>query len=418
MHPRAALETPDSGGAPAPAPDERPVVAVYRSLLLWTTETYIRSQAEAVSRYRSHYVCLHRVVGLDLPEDRVVVLNRGGRVGRAREAVFEWFGVSPSLVNAVRRLRPVVIHAHTGADGAMALPLARRLRLPLVVTFHGFDATASEEAVRRRGRRYQAFLRRREALKREARLLIACSEFTRRCMLAQGYPAEKIVVHYLGIDTQRFRPDPQASREPVVFFAGRLIEKKGLTYLIDAMRQVQARIPGVELVIGGAGPLRADLERQAREQGVRARFVGRLTPDEVRAWLQRAQLFCMPSVTAGDGDAEGLPIVMLEAMASGTPVVGSTSAGIPEAITHGTTGLLAPERDSATLAAHIEALLTDAALWQRMSTAAVHGTRERFDLHRQTATLEELYDSVRAQTGVVRAPGVTPALLTPQGERG
>jgi colanic acid/amylovoran biosynthesis glycosyltransferase len=401
-----------------PAAVDRPVVAVYRSLLLWTTETYIRSQAEAMGRYQSQYVGLERVAGLDLPEDRVIVLNRGGRLGRARQAVFEWFGVSPSLVAALRGLRPVLVHAHLGSDGAMALPLARRLRLPLVVTFHGFDATASDEAVRRRGRRYQAFLRRRDAMKREGRLFIAVSEFIRGKLLERGWPEERVVVHYIGVDTERFRADPGVPREPVVLFVGRLIETKGVTHLIAAMREVQTGVPEAELVVVGGGPLRGDLERQARESGVRARFLREIAPADVRAWMNRARVVCMPSVTASDSTVEAMPIVALEAQAMGVPVVGSRSGGIPEAVVDGETGLLGPEGDRAALAAHLEALLTDAALWQRLSTAAVARVRERFDLHRQTARLEDLYDSVRAQPAGARRPGFTSAVLAPHGEQG
>jgi colanic acid/amylovoran biosynthesis glycosyltransferase len=373
----------------------RPVVAIFREFLLNYNEPYIRDQGEALCRYQSHYFGVRRVKGIDLPRERTLVLHNGGRVGRASEAVFKLFGVSPVLVRGLRQLRPALLHAHTGIGGAHVLPLARRLRVPLVVTFHGFEVTATDETLHRRRDLGRVFLRRRETMKREGHLFIAVSEFIRGRMLERGWPEERVALHYIGVDTERFRADPAVRREPVVLFVGRLIETKGVTHLVAAMRQVQARVPDAELVVVGRGPLQGDLERQAQDSGVRVRFVGVLPPEEVRAWMNRARAFCMPSVTASNGTVEALAIVALEAQAMGLPVVGSRSGGIPEAVADGQTGLLAPERDSATLAAHIEALLTDDVLSQRMSAAAAARVRERFDLRRQTARLEDLYDRAR-----------------------
>ena len=371
-------------------------MAVYRNRLIAASETYIRTQGEALSRYSSYYVGMRRVpTGLRLASERVFVLNQGGIAGRARELAYVALGVSPRLVSAVRPLRPALIHAHLGVDGAAALPLARRLGVPLVVTFHGFDATATDQAARERGRRYRVYLRRREALKREARLFIAVSQFTRTRLLDRGFPENKIVLHYIGVDTELFRPDPAVAREPVVLFVGRLIEKKGVEHLIAAMREVQARVPEAELVIAGNGARRSELERRARELGVRARFLGVIQPGEVRAWMNRARALCVPSVEAANGDAEGLPIVALEAMAMALPIVGSASAGIPEAVSHGTNGLLAAEGDDRALASHLHTLLTNTPIWERMSRAALERARERFDLRTQTAALEELYDAAR-----------------------
>jgi len=371
-------------------------VAVYRDRLILATETYIRSQGEALTRYRSYYVGMRRAArSLELPSERVFVLNRGGVAGRAREFAYQELGVSRRLLSAVRPLRPALLHAHVGIDGAAALPLARRLGVPLVVTYHGFDATATDRAARKRGRRYRIYLRRRETLMREARLFIAVSQFIRASLLDRGFPENRIALHYIGVDTELFRPDPAVPREPVVLFVGRLIEKKGVRHLIAAMREVQARVPGSDLVIVGKGELKPELERQARELGVRARFLGALSPEEVRAWMNRARALCVPSVRAEDGDAEGLPIVAPEAMAMGLPVVGSDSAGIPEAIRHGTEGFLAREGDEAALATHLQALLTNPPLWERMSRAAQDRVRDRFNLRAQIAELETLYDSAR-----------------------
>src|SRR5215212_9632579 len=118
-----------------PSSDDRPVVAIYRDRLFLATETYIPTQADALRRYRGHYVCMRRVGRREVPRDRMFVLNRGNVLERAGEVAFKMFGVSPPLERALREMRATVLHAHLGSDGAVALPLARRLRIPLVVTF-------------------------------------------------------------------------------------------------------------------------------------------------------------------------------------------------------------------------------------------------------------------------------------------
>jgi colanic acid/amylovoran biosynthesis glycosyltransferase len=310
-------------------------------------------------------------------------------------------GVSPYFERRLRELRPVVLHAHTGVSGAQALPLARRLRLPLVVTFHGYDATATDEELGRWPLRGRIFLQRRHAMKRECARVIAVSGFIRNLLLEQGWPPERVLVHYMGVDTALFRPDlsaaPLAQRKPIVFFAGRLIEKKGLEYLIDAMRLVAARVPAAELVIAGNGERLTALRRRAAEARIRVRFLNRVGPHDVRAWMMRARLYCMPSVRAVDGDGEGLPTAVVEAMASGLPIVATTHAGVPEAVRHGETGLLAPERDIAALAEHLIALLGDPALSDQMGAAARERAVRCFDHRRQAASLAAIYDEVRAE---------------------
>ncbi|MHB1225420.1 MAG: glycosyltransferase, partial [Gemmatimonadaceae bacterium] len=390
---------------------------------------YLRTQAEAVPGYTSHYVGTHRAGrGIELPADRTLVLRdhyravdglldrvlrrvpargplrelaMGGVVGRAAENVFIRRGASRYLVKRVRALHPVLLHAHTGVSGAHALPLVRRLGVPFIVTFHGYDATASDQELQRWAKRGRVFLQRRGAMQREAARVIAVSHFIRDMLLEKGWPSERVLVHYMGVDTELFRPDPAArplaEREPLVFFAGRLIEKKGLEYLIDAMRLVRASVPEAQVVIAGHGERLARLERRAADARVRVRFVGRATADEVRGWMARAQLYCMPSVRAADGDGEGLPTALVEAMACGLPVVATVHAGIPEAVAHGSTGLLADERDPAALARHIIALLTDADLRERMGAAARSRVLERFDHRRQAASLATIYDEVRSE---------------------
>jgi glycosyltransferase involved in cell wall biosynthesis len=183
-----------------------------------------------------------------------------------------------------------------------------------------------------------------------------------------------------------------------VLFVGRLVEKKGCRYLIRAMQQVQSQFPFARLVIIGDGPERASLELQAREAGIQCEFRGAQSSQVVRRELSSARVFCVPSVKAKTGDSEGLGIVFAEAQALGVPVVSSLHGGIPEVVSDGVTGLLAPERDHERLAQHIIRFFSDDTFWNDCSRKAVSWVADNFDLQKQTAQLEEIYRNV-IQTG-------------------
>lgn len=375
----------------------KPLIIVFRDLLLPLSETFIRSQVNSMVRYRAVYSGCRRVPGLDLSDNPVVTPSEN-ILGKIEGALFKTTGLAPRLTGSLRKYRPALLHAHFGQDGAIALPLARSLGIPLVVTFHGYDANLSDATFNQTGsgRRY---LRRRGKLKRGAQRFIAVSGFIANKLLAQGFPSEKILVHYIGVDTSRFEPEPGVRRENVVLFVGRLVEKKGCEYLIRAMEAVQKQVADAELVMIGDGPLRDDLEALAKGALKRFRFLGSRASDEIRDWMKRAKVLCAPSIVAESGDAEGLPIVVLEAMASGLPVVGFASAGIPEAVKHRETGYLAPEKDWRKLSEYLSVLLHEGDAWAQFSRAGRERVAKEFDLKRQTAKLEELYEEAIASYG-------------------
>nr|WP_249802459.1 MULTISPECIES: glycosyltransferase [unclassified Bradyrhizobium] len=228
---------------------------------------------------------------------------------------------------------------------------------------------------------------------------IAVSESIRDQAVKFGIPSEKVQVRYIGIDTTKFSPGPTpvSRRAPRVLFVGRLVEKKGCACLIEAMAVVQKTVPAARLVIAGDGPLRKTLERLADLRGIQVEFLGSLPNQNVRHELDRARLFCLPSVTAANGDAEGLPISILEAQASGVPVVTSARGAVGEAVKHGMNGLCFSEGDVVELASELVTLLTDDELVDKISSASVSSIASSFDHRMLTAELELTYDeSVRS----------------------
>ena len=382
-----------------------PNIIVYRENLLAYSETFILGQAESLRGYTPHYVGTRHVDGIATPAQRTLVLNDRSALGRAEELVYKASGLAPRFARRLRALKPVLIHAHFGADGVMALPLARQLRLPLVVTFHGYDATTHDRhllgASSLRDRR---LVQRRPQLIASGALIVAVSEHIRRSLLAKGFPPQQVVTHYTGIDPALFRPDPDQAKDagPTVLFVGRFAEKKGCTYLLRAMAQVEREVPEARLVLIGDGPLRAELEATARALRLRATFLGRQSVGAVRDWMRRAWVFCLPSVTAENGDTEGLPTVILEALACGLPTVTTDSAGNPEAVADGEVGFVVPERDETGLARALARLLHDEDLRRQFGTRARALVLSRFDGRRLAAGLETLYARVIAAGAVGR----------------
>jgi glycosyltransferase involved in cell wall biosynthesis len=368
----------------------RPKVLIYTNSLLAGSMTFIKSHAESLKRYQAVYVGSRRISGLSLPEDRTYVANTGGLRGRLSEGVFRFTGWAPSLIHKLESVKPKAIHAHFGTSAPAALHLGKALSIPLVVTFHGRDATidASIAAKSWRGRELQFFFRR---VRDEASTFIAVSNHIRNCLLQSGYPTERIVVHRNGIDMRFFEPDPSVPREPIIVFVGRFVEKKGAEYLVSAARRMLDDNLVFRLVLIGDGPLRPKLEQLAAKMNVPVEFPGFIPTEEIRRWLNKAAVAAVPSVTASDGDSEGLPTIVIEAQSMEVPVVGTIHSGIPEAIDDGKTGFLVPERDVDALAASLKALLTDEEMRSDFGRAARCLVSDRFDMDKQINGLEQIY---------------------------
>lgn len=380
-----------------------PVVAIYKDKMLPPSQTFVRLQAEALQNYTPLYITGEILRdGLALPRERCLVINDGGRWGAIKEAAFLACGFAPGFFRRLKSLQPALIHSHFGPDGLRGRYLARQLGVPLVVTFHGYDATIA--LAHAASRRFRSYLRRRHLLS-DAAVLIAVSRHIKQRLVEQGLPGDKIAVHYIGVDPDSFQADLSVPREPIVLFVARLVEKKGCEYLIRAMVRVQAQCPEARLVVIGDGILRSSLEQLAARCGVKAAFLGVKPMDEIRRWMNRATVFSVPSVTAANGDQEGFGLVFAEAQAMGLPVVSFASAGVREAVAEGTSGLLSPEHDVEGLARNIQQLLSDPVLWHKFSEAGVARVRSEFNVHRQTRTLEDIYSvAIREASAEARRP--------------
>ncbi len=368
-------------------------VGIYRTVFPLPSETFIDQQARALRQFRP--VMLNRTA-LGPTDLNQLALNKMPS-GGLRAPLFALTG-SPRLFGAGLKSENLsLIHAHFGPDATYALPLARSLGVPLVVTFHGFDCTMNRHDLLRSGRysdwRYLLY---EKHVRNQATRFIAVSRFIERVLKKQGYPQEKIIQHYIGVDTEKFKPIDERLASSYILCVGRHTKKKGIETLLRAFARIASKYPGVELVQVGSGTLTEELKQVASELGLgsRVRFLGAKSSEDVRELMQRCTLFSLPSQTAETGDSEALGMVFNEASACGVPIVSTRHGGIPEAVLHGETGILVNERDDVALAEAIDQILGDPSLGKRLGGRGREYVCDVFDLAKQTAKLETIYESL------------------------
>jgi colanic acid/amylovoran biosynthesis glycosyltransferase len=286
------------------------------------------------------------------------------------------------------RRDPDLMHVYFGNTGVHLLPLIRAWDRPTVLSFHGMDVQARPEE--------KGYLQRlREVLKIVPVVLVRSESIGKR-LIELGCAEEKIRLNRTGIPLDGF---PVVERTTPVdgawhfVQACRLIPKKGLPTALRAFQIVSKRFPKARFTIAGAGPMQPELERLSGELGLseRARFTGFLNQARLRELYEQAHVFLHPSELAPDANQEGVPNSMLEAMASGLPVVATHHGGIPEAVEHEGQGLLVPEKQPAALAEAICRLCGDIGLWSRLRRSAARRVAEEFAQGRQIERLEAAY---------------------------
>jgi glycosyltransferase involved in cell wall biosynthesis len=277
------------------------------------------------------------------------------------------------------------LHAHFGsAATTVAMRAGRLTSIPYSFTAHAKDIY--HESVD-------------PALLKEkilgARFVITVSEYNRRHLaaLAGEDQAGKIFRLYNGIDLDRFRPNPSIRREPDLILAvGRLVEKKGFHHLVQACRLLQDRGRPFRCLIIGEGVERVLLTQQISDLGLQDRVVlaGARSQEQLLEVLKGATVLVLPCVVSATGDRDGLPTVLLEALAMGLPAISTTLAGIPEIIEHGKTGLLVPPGDPTLLARAIEEVITNPHLRERLGREGRSKAEEAFDIRKNVSVLHDL----------------------------
>jgi glycosyltransferase involved in cell wall biosynthesis len=345
----------------------------------------LREDPQTPLRIRSfRYIVPERAHGLGY--SRTLRRDIGMRVSAYLQSPLYFYFGARALVRLVRRERIDFVHAHwILPNGFLAARAAARTGVRYGVTLHGSDVFMAE--------RNALFRRMATRALAGASYVTSCSgELRERLLrLAGGRHGERVRLVPNGTD---LAAAPSAAetralrarlgvpeRAPLVVAVGRMVDKKGFEFLVEAVPQVLRSRPDTRFVLGGGGELQPALEARAAALGVgeAVRFTGALSHPQVLELIAAGDAFVMPSVRDAGGNVDGLPIVVLEAMAHAKPVVGTAVSGLPLAVSDGVTGRLVPERDSGALAAALVELLADPATARRMGEAGRERVRNELN---------------------------------------
>lgn len=300
-----------------------------------------------------------------------------------------------NLLDTIKTKNPDVIHLHYGTDAGLYLPILSKLTIPTVVSFYGYECSGFPRTLFGLGKWYL-----RSRVFKHATFILAMSEDMKKDLLALECPAEKIKVHYYGTDVQHFCQEPNLKGDNLVKFLiiSGFAPQKGHQYLIEAFARAHCKNPYIRLTIVGAGPIKRDIERWVKSSGVASAI---FMPGPVvygsKAHLQvfkQHDVFIHPSITDVNGDKEGIPGAIVEAMAAGLPVISTFHAGIPFIIQNGKEGLLFEERDIEGLTKGILQLAENPDMRKALARCAKKRALSDLDLKINEKELEKIYNQL------------------------
>lgn len=294
--------------------------------------------------------------------------------------------------NIIKENNAELLHAHFGTEGVRYLKLKNNLNLPMITTFYGQDVSMIPRIPYWKKQYIQLF--------QKEELFLAEGNNMKKELIKLGCPENKIVVQHLGVDLNKFKFTPRMLPEDgniIILIAGSFREKKGIPYAIESFAKVKQNHPDIQLRILGDGSLRNQIETLIKELNIQKSVIllGYQSHEVFMNEIQNAHLFMLPSITAQNGDTEGgAPVSIIEAQATGLPVISSYHADIPEVVVDGKSALLAPERDVEILAKHLEYLVEHPDVWGRMGRTGREHVEKEYDVMAQVGKLEIIYDSL------------------------
>ena len=354
-----------------------PLVATVFSILL------------AIAIFRGRFVCALLNALFDKRESL-----------RVRTAGIAHFFVACHWARTLRKQEVSHIHSQwIHSCGTIGLYGAWLLDVPFSFTGHAADLFRERSALEEKIRR--------------ADFIVCISRFHRKFYLRHGARPEQLILAYCGIDVSHFQPQDEQARAGKtvrIIATGRLVEKKGFRYLIDACRLLSDRGEEYECVIGGSGPLEDELLRHISELGLSdvITVTGELiTQEQLPEFMRSSDIFCLPCVWASDGDVDGLPQMLMEAMACGVPVISTPVTGIPDLVIDGETGLLVQSKNAEQLADALYTLLRDRQLRQRLAHQGRAFVAEQFNIE---TSLDSLVGEFRTALGATATSAAVDAM--------
>ena len=378
-----------------------PVVAFYCATFLKPEMLHIYRQITALERVRAIVITQKRENAERFPFDDINIIAKAPthfwRRFWCRQVRNRPWEISHAELDRLLRVLTgndaQLLHIFFGHIAVHLLPLVRAWRQPSIVSFHGADVLVDMEK--------PAYRRKTKEVLDAVRRVFVRSESLRRAVVDLGCAENKIDIVRTGIPLEEFpfqdRKFPADSEWRFVQ-ACRLVEKKGLATTLHAFTHFLTKYPNAKLAIAGEGPMLRELQELTRKLRIDTRVAlpGFVSQEKLREIFYRSHIFLHPSETGWDGNQEGIPNSMLEAMASGLPVFATNHGGIPEAIENGVSGILVQERDHRALALALLATVQDRDLLSRLARNGANVVRNKFDQQNQARRLEEIYLTLAA----------------------
>ena len=379
-----------------PPSAERPVVASYCATFLKPEMLHIYRQISRLQRVRPVVITQKREHGVQFPFKPVYVIPRPAtRLLRRlwfRQLLHRPWQISrmelETFTRVLEQSDASLLHIYFGHIAVHLLPLIRSWPKPTIVSFHGADVLVELDQT--------AYRRATEEMLSAVTRIFVRSESLGRAVCHLNVDAQKICIVRTGIPIDDFpfrrRQQPEGGAWRLVQ-AGRLIEKKGIATSLRAFREFSRLFPAARLTVAGEGPLLDELKSLTTQLGIQNKvsFPGFLAQESLRDLLYASHIFLHPSQLGSDGNQEGVPNAMLEAMATGLPVFATRHGGIPEAIDDGTSGILVEEGDYWGLARELTEAVKDGHRLTTIGEAAAKSVVEKFDQRKQIERLEQLY---------------------------
>ena len=328
-----------------------------------------------------------------IPQPQMNLLRHGWLKFVRRRPPIVYRGEYQMLSSLLERRGADLMHIYFGHTGVHLLPFIEQWNKPCLVSFHGADVAVKQDIAN-----YPAKLRR---LFGAVPLVLARSQSLANRLMQFGCPREKLRINRTGVPLDEFplveRQAPPNGRWRIVQ-ACRLIPKKGVATSLRAFAVFKKDFPNAEFFIAGKGPLQSELEMLAAGLGVSkdVHFVGFLPQSKLLGLYLSSHVFLHPSETPPDENQEGIPNSILEAMATGLPILATRHGGIPEAVEHGQSGILVQEEDHVGLARAMKEIASNPGVLYRMGMSARMAVSARFEQEAQTRLLESFYEEAVA----------------------
>lgn len=293
--------------------------------------------------------------------------------------------------NKFRRLKEEndikLLHAHFGTNGMGFIKLKKALGIPLITSFYGYDLI---QVPKRDPGIYNKLFK-------EGDLFLVEGSNAKKVLINAGCDENKIIVNHLGIDINKFPfKERKLEKEIVLLMVARFEEKKGIEYLIKAFSKIENKYKNVKLRLIGDGQLRSKIEELIKSLNIKnIELVGLIPLNRLVEELLNAHIFVHPSVTAENGDIEGgAPIVLLNAQATGMPILSTLHCDIPEEVIDKKSGFLVPERDVDKLADRLIYLIENPRLWKQMGKYGREHVENEYNILKQIKSLEKIYNKL------------------------